>query len=348
MLLNKKMEGESYNVIQLQKYKGNLELSTRKFRNLEIGEVLIKVHCATIHPSDLFFLQGQYGRYQPDVFPVVPGFEGSGEIVKTGEGVDSKLVGKRCGFILNGNKTGSFEGTWSQYAYTRLHFVLVYDNEVDYEKICFSLINPLTACGMLDTLKKKGVNSVAQNGSSSAFGKMFIRLLQKEKITSVNLVRKEQHIETLKNLGGDYVLSTSDPNWKVEFQKLTKELNTTDLFECVGGEMTGTVLSLMPPKSTVFHYGNLEAKLIANVSTSDLIFQQKVLKGWYLVDWLETVKPEEVGYWLNYIKSELQSDSDLFLTKVQKRFSLEDYEKAFGAYLADMSEGKVILKPNSN
>lgn len=61
------------------------------------GEVLIKVECAVINPSDLYFLSGQYaGKY---TYPLTPGGEGSGVVVESGGGFYAwTLIGRRVGF----------------------------------------------------------------------------------------------------------------------------------------------------------------------------------------------------------------------------------------------------------
>ena len=47
-------------------------------------EVLVKVAASPINPSDLAFLDGEYGFKNPP--PVVPGGEGSGTVVAVGPG----------------------------------------------------------------------------------------------------------------------------------------------------------------------------------------------------------------------------------------------------------------------
>lgn len=338
--------GESYKVLELAKYKGNLKVSERKLREVGKDEVLIKVMCSTIHPADISFLSGTYGSDRPDV-PLIPGFEGSGLVIKAGENVDSSLVGKRCGIFVNSSKKGLCEGLWAQYHYTSPVNLMVFDTEVDYETICFALGNPLTACGFLDTIRKKGANCVGHNGASSSFGKIFTKLCAKEGVKTISTVRKAEHVETLKSCGGDYVFNTSDPNWQEDFKKVAEELNVQNFFECVGGDMTGIVLGLLPSNSTLYHFGNLALKRLAMIDTSDFIFKKKLMRGWWLLEWMLGLTKEEAQYWKNYIVNDIQSGSDLFKTKVAKSFPLEEVEKAFEVYMTDMSGGKIVLKPNN-
>ena len=338
----------SYSVIELDKYGGTLTQSSRNFRNCNPGELLIKVYCTTIHPADLFFLNGAYGIVQPDVFPLVPGFEGSGEIVQVGESVDPNLIGKRATFVCSSNQKGAFEGSWGQYVYVNQFGVIPFElKTIPFEKIAFTFINPLTIAGFIDTLQKTKVTTVVQNGSSGALGKMFIRLCAKYGIKTINLVRKEEQIEELKKIGADFVISTSSKDWESQFSNLALENNALACFECVGGEMTGKILSLMPNRSTVYNYGNLEFNSVAGISSTDLIFKQKTLTGWWLMTWMQTLKPEELMKWIYEIRSDLESGSNIFETNWTKdEYGLADIHKALSTYKSNMSLGKVIIRPN--
>ena len=338
----------SYNVIELDKFKGSLVTSSRNFRNCDSGEILIKVFCTTVHVTDLLFLNGGYG-IKPDIFPIVPGFEGSGEIVQVGESVDTNLIGKRSTFVCSLGKNGIFEGGWAQFVYVSKYAIIPFESKnINYENIAFSFINPLTVCGFLDTVQKKNVTAVVQNGAAGAVGKMFIRLCAKHGIKSINLVRKQEQIEELKKLGANFVISTSSKEWEAELSKLALENNALVGFDSVGGEMTGKMLSLMPNRSTLYHFGNMEDKNMSGITSVDLIFKEKNLIGWWLMLWMKTLKPEELIKWTNAVRSDLESDSIIFETQWRKDdYGLNDIDKAIVSYTNNQSLGKVIIRPNS-
>jgi NADPH:quinone reductase-like Zn-dependent oxidoreductase len=104
-----------YKVIEMDKYGGKLTLGSRKFRKLNKQEILVKIMFTTIHPADLMFLMGEYGDEKPRVFPIIPGFEGSGEIISISEGMNSKLIGKRVCITVPFKKDGTFDGLWSEF-----------------------------------------------------------------------------------------------------------------------------------------------------------------------------------------------------------------------------------------
>jgi NADPH:quinone reductase len=337
-----------YKVIELDKYGGKLSINSRKFRNLKKNEILVKIMLTTIHPADLMFLMGEYGDEKPNVFPLVPGFEGSGEIVQVSENMDKKLIGKRVCLSSPFKKDGTFEGLWAEYNYTSLSNVMVFDNKIPYEKITFSFINPMTAIGFLDTLRKndqnKQTHSVIQDGASGALGKMFIRLCAREGVNTINIVRNPNYILDLKKLGADHVISTQQSEWEQELQQIAKELNAKIFFDCVGGNQPGKILSLLPNGAVLYNFGNLEIKKLG-IDSSSLIFKNKSIHGWWLLNWLKTLTPEERYKWWDYVIKDIKSGSDLFLTKVSKNFSLKQIYEAINYYQKNMSEGKVLLSP---
>ena len=76
-------------------------------------EILVKVAASPINPSDLAFLDGNYGFDK--VPPVVPGGEGSGTVVAVGPGPMGRyFLGKRVACL----NTGEGDGVWAEYVVT--------------------------------------------------------------------------------------------------------------------------------------------------------------------------------------------------------------------------------------
>ena len=98
------------------------------------GEVLIKVECAALNPSDLYFLQGNYnGNYE---YPVIAGGEGSGVVVSNGGGLYGwTLVGKRVSFARNAERGGKFSygGSYGEYCVTSAYQCVVMDDSHTFE-----------------------------------------------------------------------------------------------------------------------------------------------------------------------------------------------------------------------
>jgi NADPH2:quinone reductase len=341
------MESGTYRCFEINKYGSTPILTTRKIKeNLLPNECFIKIEMSTIHPADMFFLAGAYGPVQPKVFPLVPGFECAGVIEKVGFGVDQSNIGKRVNFVANSVTEGDFHGVWAEYCYAPFDRLMVFDDKIPFEQISFATINPLTVCGFLDTVRKSGAKAVIQTAAYSAVGKMLIRLCAKEKdVKTINLVRKEEQVKLLKDIGADYVINTSENDWQSQLKKISHELNATICFECIGGEQASKILSAMPYGSTLYNYGNLLFKPLDGFSSGDFIFSDKKVNGWWLGTWLTKLPDQEKMKWFGLVVSEIMQGTELFKTNTSKRFLLENFDEALSFYKSNMSEGKVMLVP---
>jgi NADPH2:quinone reductase len=86
------------------------------------GQVLIKVECAVINPSDIYSMQGNYnGTYS---YPLTPGGEGSGTVIANGGGLMGwSMMGKRVGFTRQSERGGVFSigGSYAEYIVTNAY-----------------------------------------------------------------------------------------------------------------------------------------------------------------------------------------------------------------------------------
>ena len=175
---------------------------------------------------------------------------------------------------------------------------------------------------------------------------MLIKLCAIEKdVKTINLVRKEEQVKLLKDIGADYVINTSEKDWQSQLKKIAHELNATVCFECIGGEQASQILKAMPYGSTIYNYGNLVLKPLDGFSSGDFIFQNKKVNGWWLGTWLPQLNAEERIKWFGLVISQIMQGTDLFKTTTSKKFLLENISEAITYYQNNMSEGKVMLVP---
>ena len=81
-----------------------------------------------------------------------------------------------------------FEGTWRQHATHPAAACIPFGKEADYDKICSTFINPLTACGFIDMCQKKEVGALVQDAACSNLGKMVVKLAIQNGIETINIV----------------------------------------------------------------------------------------------------------------------------------------------------------------
>jgi len=151
------------------------------------NEVLIKVEAAPINPLDLAFMRGASER-KPSL-PCQLGYEGAGLVVGSGgDKFSSSLVGKRvCFFSPPGQPS-----TWAQYIVTKALGCFPLGESVSFEIGASGIINPVTAVAFLEIVKEGKHKAVVQTAAASQLGRMMIKVLKKEGIKTINIVRKAE------------------------------------------------------------------------------------------------------------------------------------------------------------
>ena len=338
------MENNEFSCVLLDDFSGKPYVGKRKKVAPLPGQVLVKVMRSTVNPSDMFYILGAYGLNNPEKFPTTPGFEGSGIIEAVGENVSKDLIGKYCSICDAPKSKDEFFGTWSEYKYVDpLSGLLIYDNEIDLDHACFAMVNPLTVVCFIEELKLRNLKSVAHNAAASGLGQSFVKLCKENNITLINVVRKEEQVKTLKDLGAEIVINTSVDGWEKEFSKTTLDHDCRLMFECVGGKMTSTLLSLMPNNSSVAHYGNLSLEGLDGFSTSDLLFKNKKLEGFWLNTFFaqhQNLLPTIFGT----VKKGIENSKDTFKPIIAKEVKLDSLLGVLPDYKNISSSGKILIK----
>lgn len=252
------------------------------------GEVLVKVVAAPINPSDY----GEWYRSDPSRYPLAMGKEGCGVIVKRGGGLATYRfsIGAKVGFVGPKGKQGSY----SEYVAIAVTGCFAMPDDVPIEDCASFFVNPYTAIGIIDTAKnKEGSSAFVHTAAASQLGQMIVKLAPQEDVTVINVVRREEQAELLKQNGAEHVVvtgsSTEDADvakWKDELRSKIVELGATCAFDAVSGRMPGDLLDCMPPKGTVYIYGGLAGKA-ENINPMDLIYREKKLKGFFLTTWIQ-------------------------------------------------------------
>jgi NADPH:quinone reductase-like Zn-dependent oxidoreductase len=330
----------SYKAVVLKSYTGvsGLSVEERPMPKLKSGQVLVKVHASPINPSDTLFIQGEYGFKKP--LPAVPGFEGSGVVVASGGGfLANRLLGKP---VICANQTEG-DGVWAEYFVTSGLMAVPVQEGISLDQAATALVNPLTAWAIMDMAKKGKHRAIVHTAAASALGKMLVRLQARFGVKVINVVRREEQVAMLKALGAEYVLNSTAPDFDEQLKRVCDTYKTTLAFEAVTGELTGRVLSALSHGGRVKVYGTLSLE-DCKVNPNDLIFQRKVVEGFWMSDWIAERNLIQTFLAFNsvqkFLKDELQST-------VRARYSLEQFAEAIADYNANMTGGKVLIAPSS-
>jgi NADPH:quinone reductase-like Zn-dependent oxidoreductase len=298
------------------------------------NEVLVRMAVSPFNPSDLSYLRGSYVK-QPK-YPIIPGIEGSGVVVAAGDGFLANLrIGKR----VSCSSSEGHGGTWAEYMVTSAMHVIPIKKSISMEQGAMLIVNPMTALAFIQMAKEGKHKTIVNNTAGSVLGRMMIRLCKKEELALINIVRRKEQVETLKQWGAEYVLDSSEAGFEIELKRLTHQLNATLLFDAVAGNQTAKLIEASPYGSRVVIYSNMSEQAFT-VEPRSLIQGNKTIESFYLGSWtskqslLQTLKAARRVHSLS--GKELSS-------AIQNRFSIEQAQEALEFYTKNMSGGKIVL-----
>ena len=306
---------------------GNIEISIVKVDKPipTDDEVLIEVHAAPINPSDIGLLLTFAGdlsnidisesgdglvasiKIHPGLMATMKprldkslavGNEGAGIVVDAGKNV-KELIGKTVGLA-----GGSM---YSQYICVPAINCLVMEEGTTPKEAASSFVNPLTALSFIETMKMENHSAIVHTAAASNLGQMLVKICKDDGIPLVNIVRKQEQVDILKNIGAEYVCNTSDPDFMKTLVKAVVETGATLGFDATGGgnngELPGQILSAMEIAANknskeYSRYGSETYKQVyiyGGLDQSPSILKRSYGMSWGLGGWLLTPMLGKIG-----------------------------------------------------
>ena len=109
-----------------------------------------------------------------------------------------------------------------------------------------SFVNPLTALGMLETMRREGHSALVHTAAASNLGQMLVKLCIADAVPLVNIVRKPEHAELLRSLGAEHVCDSSLPSFSTDLIAALTATSATIAFDATGGgTLTSDILNGM-------------------------------------------------------------------------------------------------------
>ncbi|MUL85212.1 MULTISPECIES: zinc-binding dehydrogenase [unclassified Mycolicibacterium] len=240
---------------------GTLELSLHEVAvpTPAADEVVVRVEASPVNPSDLGLLIPGADmskatvagtRERPVVTAPLPsgalpgmsarvgtslpvGNEGAGTVVAAGASAPAQaLLGKTVG-IAGG-------GMYAQYRVVNAATCLVLPEGATAKDGASSFVNPLTALGMLETMRREGHSALVHTAAASNLGQMLLKLCLADGVPLVNIVRKAEQEEILRNQGAAHVCNSASPSFEADLLEALKATSATLAFDATGG---GTLAS---------------------------------------------------------------------------------------------------------
>lgn len=245
------------------------------------SQVLIKVRLAAINPSDVMFLKGLYGQPRHKGQP--PGFEGVGEVVAAGPDAErAGLVGKRVAFA-----TGlSTWGSWAEYALAEAGACIPLLDTVRDEDGAAMIVNPLTALAMFGLVREEGKKAFIVTAGASQLCKLMIAVAADEGYRPIAVVRRDEQIAPLKEIGAAHILNSESPDFDRALREVMAEEKPHILLDAVTGRLAARIFNAMPRRARWIVYGRLDGGETPIEEPGQLIFMHKKIEGFWLTEWM--------------------------------------------------------------
>jgi NADPH2:quinone reductase len=309
----------------LVKASGTLELSLVSVPTPEPGtdEVVVRIEAAPINPSDLGLLFGTADMStatssgspaMPVVTAVIPeklrksmagrldqsmpvGNEGAGTVVRAGSSEAARALLGRTVATLGG-------AMYSEYRCVKTAQCLALPEGTTPAEAASSFVNPLTALGMVETMRREGHKALVHTAAASNLGRMLVRVCREDGIPLVNVVRKQEQEGALRAEGAVHICNSSSPSFKDDLTNALAETGATLAFDATGGgKLAGLILTCMEAAvnrtaKEYSRYGSATHKqvyLYGSLDPSPTEFARNFGMAWGMGGWLVFPYLQKIG-----------------------------------------------------
>jgi NADPH2:quinone reductase len=314
--MNTSMPADGLQLRSLVKDNGELELSLVRVPTSapQADEVVVRVEATPINPSDIGLLFGpadlstlavrgsgertvasariseaamksMAGRLGQSM-PV--GNEGAGTVLAAGTaGAAQALLGRTVA-ALGG-------AMYSQFRTVKVDLCLPLPPGTSAAEGASSFVNPLTALGMTETMRREGHKALVHTAAASNLGQMLNRICIADGIGLVNVVRKSEQAALLREQGARHVVSTASPAFLEELTQALAATGATLAFDAIGGgRLAGQILGAMEAAlnrgaKEYSRYGSATLKqvyLYGGLDTGPTEFVRNFGMSWAMGGWL--------------------------------------------------------------
>lgn len=339
-------------------------------------ELIVRIEAAPINPSDLGLLLASTGLRtfvasgpadRPVLTAEIPaeqlpglagrldealpvGNEGAGVVIDAGAKA-AHLMGRTVA-VVGG-------GMYAQHRRIPMSDSLVVPLGASSADAASSFINPLTALGMVETMRREGHAGLVHTAAASNLGQMLNRICLADGVPLVNVVRSSEQSEILRAAGARHVIDSSRPDFVAQLTDALDETRATLGFDAIGGgEMGGTILRAMEHAAirrttTYSRYGTTVHKQVYLYGTLDpgpVTFRRDFgmswgMGGWLLFPFLDSLEPGRRAALQARVAAELTTT---FASRYTQTISLADAlrPEVLAAYGRRATGEKYLIDPS--
>ncbi|ORX04876.1 NADH oxidase [Mycobacterium triplex] len=343
------------------------------------GEVLVRVEASPINPSDLGLLVPGADMTKATVAgtaerPVVTAPLGEGTLAALSARLDKSLpVGNEgAGIVVAAGSSDAAQALvgktvaivggamYSQYRAVDASACLVLPDGATARDGASSFVNPMTALGMTETMRREGHSGLVHTAAASNLGQMLVKLCRKDGIPLVNIVRKPEQEELLRSLGATHVLNSTSPSFPADLVEALKQTSATLAFDATGGgTLASQILNGMEKAASATaaeysRYGSTTHKqvyLYGGLDTSPTVLTRNFGMAWGIGGWLLTYFIQNAGAeTLARLRARVAAElTTTFASNYTREVSLAGMLQpdAFNEYLKRATGEKFLVTPHA-
>ena len=301
---------------------------------------------ANVPPAALRAVAGRLDQSLP------VGNEGAGVVIQAGTSPAAQALMGKTVAILGG-------AMYTQYRCIKATHCLVLPPGTTPAEGASCFVNPLTALGMVATMRAEGHNALVHTAAASNLGQMLTKICIKDNVDLVNIVRKPEQMDTLKKIGARYVCNSNAPEFMDELTEALAATGATVAFDAIGGgTLAGQILTAMEAAANrtakeYSRYGSTTHKQVyiyGGLDRGPTQFSRTFGMAWGIGGWLLTVFLQKIGFEAaqklrERVAAEIKTT---FASTYTKEVSLAEALKLdeIAVYIKQATGEKYLINPN--
>src|SRR5260221_7808033 len=280
------------------------------------------------------------------------GNEGAGTVVKAGASPAAQALKGKTVSMIGG-------GMYTQYRLLKATDCQPLPAGTTAAEGASWFVNPLTALGMTETMKREGHKALVHTAAASNLGQMLNKICLEDGIGLVNIVRSAEQAKLLRGIGAKHMVDSSATSFADDLTQALVETGATIAFDAIGGgKLAGQILTGMERAANktakeysrygstvhkqVYIYGGLDTR---PTELSRAFGMMWGIGGWLLTPFLQKIGPADIGRLRQRVASELRTTFASHYTQVvslQETLQLSN----IAVYNKRATGEKFLINPN--